>query len=207
LNVTKKDGIITDKREVITFTVFKLVEERGLHNIPVSLISKESGVAVGTIYFYFGNKQKLMDTIYAEIMTEVSRYVSLGIESAKTVEEKIYCFWMGYFSYCINNSLQANFIFQPGIERSISQNVIDEGNAIFETLKNIVEEGVKNHVIIDLPYNVILSYMLGPIKDIQNFYQARQLDIDEEMTNRIFGVFWAGIKNKEQHGEKEKSEI
>lgn len=197
----KKDGINTDKRDIITFTVYKLVAERGLHNIPVSLISKESGVAVGTIYFYFNNKQKLMDTIYSDIMNEVSRHVTYGIESAKTVEEKIYCFWMGYFSYCVNNALQANFMFQPGIEKTISKNVIEEGNAIFETLGDIIKEGIETGVITDLPYNVIISYMLGPIKDIQAFYQSGQLDIDEEMTNRIFGVFWSGISNKEQRGE------
>ena len=120
MNNRAKDGIKTDKKEIITFTVYKLVAENGLGNIPVSLISKESGVAVGTIYFYFGSKRGLMDSIYSDIMTEISRYIALGIESAKTVEEKIYCFWMGYYSYCINNPLQANFICQPGIEKYIS---------------------------------------------------------------------------------------
>jgi AcrR family transcriptional regulator len=199
LNNRAKDGIKTDKKEIITFTVYKLVAENGLGNIPVSLISKESGVAVGTIYFYFGSKQGLMDSIYSDIMTEISRYIALGIESAKTVEEKIYCFWMGYYSYCINNPLQANFICQPGIEKYISPEVIDSHSGIFNRMESIVEEGIKSGIIADLPYNVILSYLLGPVKYIQNYFQSGQLDIDEEMSNRIFGVFWNGIKN--QNGE------
>lgn len=196
----EREGINTDKRDVITFTVYKLVAEHGFNNIPVSLISKESGVAVGTIYFYFGNKQGLMDSIYSDIMAEVSRYVSGGIESAKTVEEKIYCFWMGYFSYCINNPLQANFICQPGIEKYISPIVIEAGSQIFDNVKNIIQEGIESGIIKDLPCNVILSYLLGPIKDIQLFYQSGQIDIDETMTNRIFGVFWNGIAKSAING-------
>ena len=66
-------------------------------------------------------------------------------------------------------------------------------------MESIVEEGIKSGIIADLPYNVILSYLLGPVKYIQNYFQSGQLDIDEEMSNRIFGVFWNGIKN--QNGE------
>ncbi len=170
--------------------------EHGFHNVPVSLISKESGVAVGTIYFYFNNKQGLMDSMYTDIINDMSKYVSVGIESAKTIEEKIYCFWMGYFNYCINNPLQANFICQPGIEKYISPSLIQYDKEIFGQVKNIIDEGIKEEIIKDLPYNVILSFLIGPIKDIQIFYQAGEIDIDESMMNKIFGVFWNGIVHK-----------
>ena len=47
---------ISDKRAAILETSLKLLSERGLHDTPMSMIVKESGVSTGTVYHYFENK-------------------------------------------------------------------------------------------------------------------------------------------------------
>lgn len=41
--------------------------KQGVHATPMSQIAKEAGVAVGTIYHYFNNKEEIIEEIYTII--------------------------------------------------------------------------------------------------------------------------------------------
>ena len=58
---------IADKREAILKTALNLFTERGFHNTPTSLIAKEAGVATGTLFHYFKNKEILINELYLHI--------------------------------------------------------------------------------------------------------------------------------------------
>ena len=47
----------TDKREAILETALVLFTERGFYGTPTAMISREAGVATGTLFFYFKNKR------------------------------------------------------------------------------------------------------------------------------------------------------
>ena len=47
----------TEKREAILDTALVLFTERGFFGTPTSMISKEAGVATGTLFFYFKTKE------------------------------------------------------------------------------------------------------------------------------------------------------
>ena len=48
------------KREQILTTTLDLVSELGFHETSISLLIKKSGVAAGTIYHHFKNKEDLL---------------------------------------------------------------------------------------------------------------------------------------------------
>ena len=50
---TASPAHIADKRAAILGSTLKLLSERGLHDTPMSLIVKESGVSTGNVYHYF----------------------------------------------------------------------------------------------------------------------------------------------------------
>ena len=49
-----------DKKKRILDAALKLFIENGIDNTSISLISKEAGVAAGTLYLYFENKVDLI---------------------------------------------------------------------------------------------------------------------------------------------------
>ena len=52
------------KEQRIFEAALKLFVERGVDNTSISLISKEAGIATGTIYLYFENKMDLINKLY-----------------------------------------------------------------------------------------------------------------------------------------------
>jgi len=61
-----------DKREAILQATLELVAEHGFHDAPCSLIAERAGVAAGTIYRYFENKDMLILELYRELETKIN---------------------------------------------------------------------------------------------------------------------------------------
>src|SRR6266702_3627120 len=62
-----------DKRKAILDAAMELFAERGIAHAPTSAISAAAGVAEGTLFTYFKNKDELMNELYKEIRREIDR--------------------------------------------------------------------------------------------------------------------------------------
>ena len=60
-------GVLT-KREKILLAAAKVFAENGFYNSTITKIAKESGVADGTIYIYFKNKDDILIQLFEESM-------------------------------------------------------------------------------------------------------------------------------------------
>ena len=58
----------SDNREKILTTALTLFTERGFFGTPTSLISKEAGVATGTLFFYFPTKPNQKSTTISNFL-------------------------------------------------------------------------------------------------------------------------------------------
>ncbi|KGK15495.1 helix-turn-helix domain-containing protein, partial [Vibrio navarrensis] len=61
-----------DKRQQILSAAEKLVAEFGFQGLSMSKLAKEAGVAAGTIYRYFTDKEHLLDELRLRITRRVA---------------------------------------------------------------------------------------------------------------------------------------
>ena len=76
-----------DKRDAILATALVLFCERGFHGNPTSLISRETGVATGTLFFYFPTKEVLIDTLYRQIKSEAGAALKTGVAHEPAIQQ------------------------------------------------------------------------------------------------------------------------
>jgi AcrR family transcriptional regulator len=67
-----------DKRNAILDAATRVFAERGLTAAPTSEISKQAGVAEGTLFTYFKTKDDLMNALYREIKLELADAMMSG---------------------------------------------------------------------------------------------------------------------------------
>ena len=60
----------TDKRELILRAATKLFARRGFFHAQVADVAREAGIAAGTVYLYFENKDDLLISIFERTMSE-----------------------------------------------------------------------------------------------------------------------------------------
>jgi TetR/AcrR family fatty acid metabolism transcriptional regulator len=72
LNLTKGRHANKDKHERILRAAIKVFARNGFHAAKISQIAKEAGVADGTIYLYFKNKDDILIKVFEERLEEIN---------------------------------------------------------------------------------------------------------------------------------------
>jgi len=80
---------VKDKRTAILEAALKLFTERGFHGTSTAQISKDAGVATGTLFNYFPTKEDLINSLYFEVKGDLSRSMGKEIEAQNTFKDKL----------------------------------------------------------------------------------------------------------------------
>ena len=70
-----------------------LIAERGFHATPMAEIAEKAGVAVGTIYRYFNNKDMLITELHQELEEKIMKVLHDGYPLGKSIRKDFFiCF-------------------------------------------------------------------------------------------------------------------
>lgn len=76
-----------------------VIAENGYHHAQVSKIAKQAGVADGTIYLYFKNKEDILISLFREKMGNFIEKIDIDIAGKTSVVEKLYTLVEKHFNY------------------------------------------------------------------------------------------------------------
>jgi len=124
-----------DKREAILKTALALFTERGFYGTPTAMISKEAGVATGTLFFYFPTKEELIDTLYRQIKAAAAAAIREGVGGEPTVEAKIRRVGENTLSWAIAHPDEFRFMEQFAHSPFVSTTAHEEGMSHFAFLE------------------------------------------------------------------------
>lgn len=127
---------VPDKRERILAAAARLIVRNGLQ-CSMSAIAEEAGVATGSLYNYFRNKEELVLGVYVRVSMEmaeslmrpVEEDVDIGAEVSAYIERYIAFIWddserARLFDYLDNNPLisldEAKTVFEPFVRHGIA---------------------------------------------------------------------------------------
>ncbi|AGB03807.1 TetR/AcrR family transcriptional regulator [Methanoregula formicica] len=133
-----------DKQEAILETALRLFTERGFAGTPTSLISKEAGVATGTLFFYFKTKEELIDTLYRRVKSEAAQAMGRGLDAEKTAKDKFCRLGKNAAGWGIRNPAKLKFMEQFAHSPFVSTSAHEEGMSHFLFLEELVRQGIRD---------------------------------------------------------------
>jgi TetR/AcrR family fatty acid metabolism transcriptional regulator len=81
-----------NRKEDIINAAIKIFAQKGFYNAKVADVAREAGVADGTIYLYFKNKDDLLISLFETKMEEILQRFSQTLHDRKSAKEKLYHF-------------------------------------------------------------------------------------------------------------------
>ena len=145
-----------DKKKKIIEAALKLFNEKGIDNTSTSLISKEAGVATGTLYIYFETKVDLIMELGTSIQEE--RYESfMDLIESPMGYESLKKFWLERVEWGVNNPDKHQFLKQfkaSPYNKNIKLKIQDHN----EKLSNLIENGIKARLLKDLTPKYISKF-------------------------------------------------
>ncbi len=108
-----------EKRNSILSAATQVVAALGI-SAPTSRIAKEAGVAEGTIFTYFSNKDVLLNQLYLELKKEVAMELIANFPPGKELSEKVQHVWMTYVYWAVRNRDKRKAMQQLSVSNYIS---------------------------------------------------------------------------------------
>jgi len=155
-----------DKQEAILNTALTLFTERGFFGTPTSMISKEAGVATGTLFFYFKTKEDLIDTLYRRIKSEAAQAMCRGIGTEKGTKAKLRRLWFNAVEWGIQNPAKMKFMEQFAYSPFVSTTAHEEGMSHFHFMQDLVREGIREGVVRDFDPPLLFCMMASSLSGL-----------------------------------------
>jgi AcrR family transcriptional regulator len=187
----------SNKRDDIIQAALELIAEHGFHEAPMSLIAKKAGVGSGTIYIYFKSKVDLIDQINQmlekNILTVVEKNYSLG----KNIKERFFHLCKTVITYFIDHPVHFRFVeqyfYSPYGEARQRERILGD-NEEFEIFRKLIEQGIKENVIKDLPVFMHFALSFGPIVILVRNHVFGLVELEDLQINQAIEAFWDAIK-------------
>jgi AcrR family transcriptional regulator len=185
-----------DKRNAILTAATRLFAERGLTAAPTSEISKEAGVAEGTLFTYFKTKDDLINALYREIKLELADAMMSGFPRKKTVRTRLRHVWDRYVNWGIAHPKQRKVLAQLQVSEVLTKESRDAGSAPFVEFQIMIRDAIEQHVLrADLPIELI-SRMLAASAEATIDLIALTPSMANKYRNGGFEIYWSGIARK-----------
>ena len=147
---------------------------QGPKKFSMSDICEEAGIARGTLYRYFRNKDEILESLGDHVTGQLAAALQEGIEARPELDHRVVvvmdsmtAFWTGHPELVLLGKLEPGFVLQY-IERTIPgfkpmlHNFLDPVLSRSELVKSRV---ATEEQIIDLLLRVVFSYYYMPMAD------------------------------------------
>ncbi len=182
-----------DKRNAILNAATRLFAERGLTAAPTSEISKQGGVAEGTLFTYFKTKDDLINALYREIKLELADAMMSDFPRKKNVRTRLRHVWDRYVNWGIANPNQRKVLAQLQVSEVLTKESRDAGSAPFLEFQIMIRDAIEQHVIRnDLPVGLI-SRSLAALVEATIDLTASKPSRARKYRDSGFQMFWAGV--------------
>jgi AcrR family transcriptional regulator len=185
---------VIDKRTAIMEAALKLFTERGFHGTSTAQISKEAGVATGTLFNYFPTKEDLINSLYIEVKGQLSQNMGKEIEAQSTFQDNLRKMWSNLIKWGVDNQEEFLFVGQfcssPYITKFTREEVMKE----YVFLHDLVNEGIKTGAIRDFSAELTITMFYQASRAVVNLILDSDSSQDKnKFIEDGFQIIWKGL--------------
>ncbi|EPM4835767.1 TetR family transcriptional regulator [Vibrio parahaemolyticus] len=97
------DNPAVDKRDQILAAAEQLIAESGFQGLSMQKLANEAGVAAGTIYRYFSDKEHLLEEVRLNVAKRIASAVQAGVNDDMPLEERYRTMWLNIWNLAGSN--------------------------------------------------------------------------------------------------------
>lgn len=183
-----------NKTAQIFSATLQLVADMGVAGITMRQIASKAGIATGTLYIYFKDKEELVNKLYEDCrVSSVNAYLQ-GYDAAKNFKTGFKIIWKNILLYRIENFEAAVFMEQCFHSPFITESTREMTRRLIQPLNKLMERGKSEMIIKDLETKLLLIFMVGNINDVCKYVKYINKKMTDDIVENAFTVCWDGLK-------------
>ncbi|MGF7532339.1 fatty acid metabolism transcriptional regulator FadR [Bacillus mexicanus] len=178
----------------------EVIAENGYHQSQVSKIAKQAGVADGTIYLYFKNKEDILISLFKEKMGQFIERMEEDIKEKTTAKEKLALVISKHFSLLADDHNLA-IVTQLELRQSnleLRQKINEVLKGYMNILDNILTEGIQSGELKEgLDVRLARQMIFGTIDETVTTWVMNDQKYDlAALSDSVLELLASGIHNK-----------
>lgn len=183
-----------DKRQAILDAALDLFVERHFHGSAVPMIAERAGVADGTIYRYFKNKEELVNTLFIEKKQEMTAYVTRPFAAGLSIKDKLVAVGVRFLEFAEQQPKTIQFLERNHHESYLNDDAKACEMPLLQFVMGILEEG-KAQGIIKRMSNVVLVFLLyGALNGMVEAQRRGMIDKLSDVRAEVEECLWHAVR-------------
>lgn len=183
-----------DKRCRILKAGLSLLAGKGFHGFSVKHLAERAGVAAGTLYLYFEDREDLIRQLHTEIIAKLADYLFAEHDASLTLEQQYRLICRKYWRFSLENpeitlsKVQFDHL-PPEVLRLQRQGA----RQAFKPLGRIFEQGKADRTIKNLPDEVLVNLAIEPYGMLARKQILGLIDLKAQELERVIDASWDAI--------------
>jgi AcrR family transcriptional regulator len=181
-----------DKRNAILNAATQVIAVDGV-SAPTARIAKIAGVAEGTLFTYFNNKDELLNELYLPLKSELREVmVPDALTTTKNAKSAAQHAWTRYVSWGVAHPQKRKVLAQLGVSDRVTQQSKAAGMVGFTELNALLSRSVGSKILRQQPAPFVGS-LLGAIAETTMDFIYRDPTRAEQYSRAGFEAFWNAL--------------
>ena len=186
-----------DKRIRILDSAVKVFAHKGFFNAKVSQIASEAGVAPGTVYLYFKNKEDLLISIFEVRMQDINSKFRAAVMEKEDGRSRLECL-VGMHLAGFQSQPDLAACFQVELRQSsrfMRENVKGELQQYLDLIREIVDHGRRDGSFRnELPVRLLTHLIFGTLDEVVSTWVMSGMKYNLlSLTGPLMDLFTNGI--------------
>ena len=182
----------SEKRTAILQAAVREIGEVGL-GAPTAKIARRAGLAAGTLFTYFANKEELLNELYFELKVEVYRRVNTNFPRKANLERRARHIWSSSLEWAIEFPEKRKVSLQLNVSDLITPETRMRAVAERGMIEVTLGELESRSALRGLPMGFASAAMAAMQEAAMDFI-AKQPKRREELIERAFQFFWRALR-------------
>ena len=181
-----------DLKQRIDAAALYLFAERGADATPVPMIAERAGVAVGSLYRYYANKEELVARLYAENYARLAQELDRVQAGEASTRYKISAMVRFICAYFDREWDLARFLL---LEQHVRLKSYAGAANPVDIVRDVLAEGMRRGEVKPLDGMVATALVMGPVIQAATFRTYGRLDVPlSDAADEIVQGIWAAVE-------------
>lgn len=186
----------TNKYDQILTAAEKMLAETGFQGLSMKKLADEAGVAAGTIYRYFSDKDDLLETLRHRVVQSIADAVQANIHDAMPLKEKFTTMWLNIWTLANTNTVQlANQVQYDALPTMASKRVweLDEERHLFTEVEKLFDQGKQAHIFKPLDNKILVALSFEVVVSLARKQSLAIYTVTETELTTAIDACWDAI--------------
>nr|WP_315591707.1 TetR/AcrR family transcriptional regulator [uncultured Cupriavidus sp.] len=180
-----------EKRSALLLSAARAVAEHGVQATTAS-IARSAGVAEGTLFTYFENKEALFQELYLHLKQGLAEAIMPDYPHEADYRQRMAHLFQRYVGWGLNNAAQRASLSRLAASGLVLDETRIKGMAEFLPISRMIEVAVREGVVVDAPIELLTS-VIESLADTTIDYVNKYPEGAERHRELGFHLLWKSL--------------